>query len=104
MDDGTHQTEQSVLSELRAQSGLTPFRRWLPFLFLFAAMAYGLLAALFHVPENPLSPLSQVGAPTSAPQPSRIVQIDYLVAPLEKVVEDENWRQKNWQAAPSPSR
>ena len=29
------------------------------------------------------------------------MQIDYLVAPLEQVIEDENWRQKNWQAAPS---
>lgn len=101
MDDGTHQTEKAVLSELRAQSGLTPLRRWLPFLFLLAAMAYGLLAALFHVPENPLSAMSQVGPTASAPQPSRIVQIDYLVAPLEQVIDDENWQQKNWQAAPS---
>ena len=101
MDDSTHQTEKAVLSQLRAQSGLTPFRRWMPFLFLMAAMAYGLLASLLHAPENPLSALSHVDSPGSASQSSRIVQIDYLVAPLEQVIEDENWRQKNWQAAPS---
>jgi EAL domain-containing protein (putative c-di-GMP-specific phosphodiesterase class I)/GGDEF domain-containing protein len=101
MDDSTHQTEKTVLSELRAQSGLTPFRRWLPFLLFFVAMAYGLLAALFHEPENPLSPLSQAESHAASPQSSRIVQIDYLVAPLEQVIEDENWRQKNWQEAPS---
>ena len=99
MDDGTHQTERAVLPEVQAQAGLTPFRRWLPFLFLVTAMAYGLLAALFHLPENPLSSLSEVGSPASAPPPSRIVQIDYLAAPLERVIEDENWRQRNWQAA-----
>lgn len=101
MDDSTHQTEKAVLSQLRAQSGLTPFRRWMPFLFLMAAMAYGLLASLLHAPENPVSALSHVDSPGSASQSSRIVQIDYLVAPLEQVIEDENWRQKNWQAAPS---
>ena len=101
MDDSTHQTEKAVLSQLRAQSGLTPFRRWMPFLFLMAAMAYGLLASLLHAPENPLSALSQVDSPEPASQSSRIVQIDYLVAPLEQIIEDENWRQKNWQAAPS---
>ncbi len=101
MDDGTQQTEKAVLSELRAQSGLTPFRRWLPFLFLFAAMAYGLLAALLHQPANPLSPLPHADAPASAPQSPRIVQIDYLAAPLEQVIDDENWRRQDWQAAPS---
>ena len=101
MDDSTDQTEKAVLSQLRAQSGLTPFRRWLPFLFLFAAMAYGLLASLLHGPESPLSPLSQVDSPESTSQSSRIVQIDYLVAPLEQIIDDENWRQKSWQAAPS---
>lgn len=101
MDDSTDQTEKAVLSQLRAQSGLTPFRRWLPFLFLFAAMAYGLLASLLHGPESPLSPLSHVDSPESTSQSSRIVQIDYLVAPLEQIIDDENWRQKNWQAAPS---
>jgi EAL domain-containing protein (putative c-di-GMP-specific phosphodiesterase class I)/GGDEF domain-containing protein len=101
MDDSTHQTEKAVLSELRAQSGMTPFRRWLPFLFLIAAMAYGLFATLLNVPENPLSTLSKVDSPASASQPSRIVQIDYLVATLEQIIEDENWRQRNWQAAPS---
>jgi len=101
MDDGTHETEKAVLSELRGQSGLTQFRRWLPFLFLVAAMAYGLLAALFHGAENPLYPLPQIESHAAAPQSPRIVQIDYLVASLEQVTEDENWRQKNWQAAPS---
>ncbi|WP_305966401.1 EAL domain-containing protein [Marinobacter salsuginis] len=101
MDDGTQQTEKAVLSELRAQSRLTPFRRWLPFLFLFAAMAYGLVAALLHQHANPLSPLPHVDAPASAPQSPRIVQIDYLAAPLEQVIDDENWRRQNWQAAPS---
>lgn len=101
MDDSTDQTEKAVLSQLRAQSGLTPFRRWLPFLFLFAAMAYGLLASLLHGPESPLSPLSHVDSPESTSQSSRIEQIDYLVAPLEQIIDDENWRQKNWQAAPS---
>lgn len=101
MDDGTHQTDEAVPSELRVQSGLTPFRRWLPFLFLFVAMAYGLLTALFQVPENVLYPQSQLSSPASAPQSSRIVQIDYLVAPLENVIEEESWRQKSWQAAPS---
>lgn len=101
MDDSTNQTEKAVLSQLRAQSRLTPFRRWMPFLFLMVAMAYGLLASLLHAPENPLSALSHVDSAESAPQSSRIVQIDYLVAPLEQVINDENWQQKNWQAAPS---
>jgi EAL domain-containing protein (putative c-di-GMP-specific phosphodiesterase class I)/GGDEF domain-containing protein len=29
------------------------------------------------------------------------VQIDYLAAPLEQVIDDENWRRQDWQAAPS---
>ncbi|AOY89711.1 diguanylate phosphodiesterase [Marinobacter salinus] len=98
MDSSIKQTGHSWPPK---RSGLWNLRGCTPFLLLFVSLGYGLITASLQLPEGLLSPSSfEVISPTVSGTSLKL-RTEYLIAPLEQVLEKKLWQKQRWQPAPS---
>lgn len=101
MTSGIQQTRNPGPFKPQLRSRLSCLRGWFPFLILIVALGYGLLTTFFLIPERGLPASVHNATPATVSEPANTLKTEYLIAPLEQVLEKELWRQQDWQRAPS---